>query len=625
MVKHDHKAWLVRSLSALNRPISVQLFSEWCAEHLRVPAIESESGGPFSFSSREYSIDPINDYGDDTVEELTLAWGSQTGKTMAIMGGTAARIANRPCRAMWVLPTRDIAREFCETRWTAIVEASETLRKMKSVDRHKFTKSKQHIGNSMIVFRGSNSPANLASMPANLVNLDEVDKFSEGTSKEANAVDLAEQRTKSFSRSFKMRCSTPTIATSLIWEKFELGTQHRYFVPCFSCKRHILLIWDKEKSVMKPQGCEAQVKWDQEAKRKDGTWDKDRVTRSARFECPHCGFHIQDQHKTWMMRGGEWRATNPFAKSTARSRHLPSLYSCSRQMRIGQLCVRWLELLETGRGVQAMVNGELAEPYEGQESKVKRFEIIVRSGSEKVEGAIRFMTVDVQLVAPYFWALTRDWSVDGHSVLDQWKALNSWDDVRAFQIDRGVEDFRVFIDCRHRPAEVFDNCLKWGNLASRGGIVRTHIGWTPTEGHGRDRIFRDPKTKLPRLFELGKAQLPHSRFELPKLLFNGPQLKDILANIRKPNAKIRWAVNEFADITYWEHMDCEIKKPFRHPRTKRIFYDWAKRSERTPNHLYDDEINQFAVSMLNRRFPWALHSELQKAQNEQASKPEGTG
>lgn len=62
-------------------------------------------------------------------------------------------------------------------------------------DRDEFKKLQQKVGQSLIHFVGSNSPGNLASRPADLVVMDEVDKFAVTTAKEANAVDLVEQRT----------------------------------------------------------------------------------------------------------------------------------------------------------------------------------------------------------------------------------------------------------------------------------------------------------------------------------------------------------------------------------------------------------------------------------------------
>lgn len=490
-----------------------------------------------------------------------------------------------------------------------MIDASPTLRAMKPKDRHKFSKGRQFLGNSLIIFMGSNSAANLSSTPASLVNMDEVDKFNEGTKKETNAVDLAEQRTKNYNNFLKTRSSSPTISTSIIWEKFELGDQRRYFVPCWNCKRMVLFCWDKDRTVLKLQGCESSVVWDQEAKKPDGTWDKERVMKSARIVCTHCGFHIRDEHKTWMIRNGTWKPTNPFSRKEVRSRHLPSLYSCAKQMRFGALAVRWLELIETGRGVHGMVNGELAEPYEGQDSKVKRFEIIVRGDSDKIPDAERIMGVDVQLVAPYFWAVTRDWGKDGSSRLDRYSPLNSWDEVREFQLDRNVKDHRVFIDCRYKPAEVFEMCIRHGKLMRTGGVVKSSIGWTPCEGHDREANFRCPKTKMPRLFDFRSAQLSHSKFELPKLLFNGPQIKDILANIRKPGGVIRWEANEFADEVYWTHLDAEIKAPHRDKRTGRVTWEWRKRSDRTPNHIGDGEVQGLAAAMGIGRFPWSLPSE----------------
>jgi phage terminase large subunit GpA-like protein len=76
----------------------------------------------------------------------------------------------------------------------------------------------------------------------------------------------------------------------------------------------VVLAWSKEYTVLPKTGAEAYVVWDKEAKRGDGSWDLDRVERSARFRCPHCAGDILDAHKTWMNRNGIWKSNPEFSK-----------------------------------------------------------------------------------------------------------------------------------------------------------------------------------------------------------------------------------------------------------------------------------------------------------------------
>ena len=57
----------------------------------------------------------------------------------------------------------------------------------------------QHFQKMSLWFVGSNSPANLSSRSVSLLMLDEVDKFSDGSSsKEAGALQLAEARVATY-------------------------------------------------------------------------------------------------------------------------------------------------------------------------------------------------------------------------------------------------------------------------------------------------------------------------------------------------------------------------------------------------------------------------------------------
>ena len=594
---------LVRCLGGIFAPRIELSASAWCERFLVFD--EPDNRGPFSLIGREYAREPLDSFSLEEVTDGILLFGSQSGKTGILMGGTAYTVVNRPSRVIWVMPNEHLAQSFSETRWMPLIRRSETTSALlpTGARRHDVKKLQQFIGDSVVNFFGSNSPANLSSTPARVAIQDEVDKFSAGTAKEADAVSLADQRTKKFSNPKRYKSSTPTMTDGLIWQEFLKTDQRRRFVPCPNCGKHVVFVWSKEMTVFPSVGCEAFIRWDKEAKRSDRTWDLDRVEQSARAECPHCGFHIRDGMKTAMDRAGEWRATQSAARGY-RGWHLSSLYANGTETTFGKLAVKFLQAKQSLLGLQGFINGDLAEPWESQDSRSERTEVIVTDGSQ-IADALRIMTVDVQEVSPYFWVVIRDWA-RGPSRLRWFGSVDRWEDVRELQIQHSIQDDCVVLDSGNQTQTVYDNCLRWGKLVPRGNGMPIWHGWLPSKGRERDAKWADPKTKAPRPFILGRAALPHKRLELPLLEFNGDAIKDVLATLRKRGKPYAWELNEAASEEYFRHIDAEIKQPLAVGRTGKITWQWCKRNSRWPNHGLDCEIMQIAAAVLKRRFVWAI-------------------
>jgi phage terminase large subunit GpA-like protein len=162
---------------------------------------------------------------------------------------------------------------------------------------------------------------------------DEIDKFASATEREADALELAEDRLKALSTSKQFLTSTPTLVEGLIWQRFLAGDQRRFWIPCPHCRQFIQLIWK-------------QVRWDQ-AKTDGRAWDFSKVRASGRYECQLCGGHVSDAQKVAALRHGEWRQENDGALPGVRSYHLSSLYSPDRKCTWGQLATKFLQASES--------------------------------------------------------------------------------------------------------------------------------------------------------------------------------------------------------------------------------------------------------------------------------------
>lgn len=349
-------AQLDRALRDVFAPVDTREVWQWAEDEITLTRRQTETPGPYSTLLTPYIREPLNCFADPRVSDLTLCFGTQTSKTTAMMIGTAWRMVNNPFPALWVMPTESMARSFSENRWQPMVEDCHPLAALKPFNTHRYKTLEQQFRDATLTFVGSNSPSSLASRPAGLLVMDETDKFNDSTDKESSAVALATNRTKSYTNALRVMTSTPTLPDGEIWRAFLAGDQRYYFVPCPHCQEKQRLEFP-------------QIKWDTEAKR-DGKWDMEGVRASAYYQCSFCHGKITDGHKTWMLRHGEWRATNPHASLGHRSYHLSSLYAPWRSCTFGALATKFLTDKETLNGLQDFTNSTMAMPWEQVETSI---------------------------------------------------------------------------------------------------------------------------------------------------------------------------------------------------------------------------------------------------------------
>lgn len=579
----------------LYRPTPRQTVVEWAEGNLKLTQRQTEHPGPFTTSIRPYTREPMECWKDSSVSEMTLCWGSQTAKTTTLMAGLAWLIENEPCPALWLMPTENLARSFSKSRWLPMLEDCPALVSRFPTDRDKLTNLEQHFDRSTLTFVGSNSPANLASRPVRILIADEVDKFAAATEKEADALDLAEQRLKAFSSSKAFLTSTPTTTEGRIWQRYLRGDQRRFYIPCPNCKESIRLEW-------------RQVKWDETAKMPDGKWDFGKVRASAHYECQLCKSPISDAQKVAALRSGKWVAENKGALPGVRSYHLSSLYSPDRKCTWGHMAVSFLEAQDSLLGLQGFINGYLAEPWENQSAPRQREEIIVAGAEALSEKAVKFLTVDCQANAPFFWFVVRAWNEDGSSRAIDAGSLDTWQDVRDKQMEHGVQDVHVVIDSGYDAPAVYSECLRFGRFHQRSGRIPLWVGWMPAKGMQR-RGWRNPKTGVDEPFFLrgidprvGDNRGGQGRLELKLLEFATDPSKDILDRLRRGQTPTRWEVSDTVSKSdYWRHLDCEHKVARLSTSTGRTTWTWLPRSRNWPNHMADCEVMQIAAAIFHAR------------------------
>lgn len=602
-----HQCHILSIIAPYLAPRSAETVTDWSCAH--VVFNEPNNTGPFNTHAREFIREPLDTFSNDEITDLIMAFGSQAGKTAMIMAGVSYTMITEPSRFLWVMPTGDNSKKFNKTRLTPQLKASPIISPLipTGAARHNMTSSQMMLGGNIIDLVGSNSPANLASNPCRVVVQDEIDKFDEGGKEEASAINLADQRTKKFPNAKRVKTSTPTLSDGPIWQELLKTDMRRRFVPCPHCGKFVVFAWSKDFTVFKLTGDEAFVRWDKEAKREDGTWDLDRVKSSARFECSHCGGHIQDGQKTQMDRLGQWRPTKQAARGF-RGYHLPSLYAASVETSVGNLAVKFLQGIKSLEGLQGFINGDLAEPWENQESRGERVELM--STGPAPADATKLMTIDCQALSPYFWWLIRAWKA-GDCVLVDWGHCDTEEELSQIQQDHLIPDHHVGIDSGDMAQTVYEYCLRHGATKrfseKSGDSIRTYplfVGWLPMKGVTHRIHWVRKKGETPRPYFLGNAALPTGKVRLKLLEFAPDTIKEIHERLRAGKTRFKYEVNELADEEYFNHQDAEIKKRFYSSKTKRFVDTWVLRKKNWPNHLRDCELMQDVFAIMLGLLPW---------------------
>lgn len=248
------------------------------------------------------------------------------------------------------------------------------------------------------------------------------------------------------------------------------------------------------------------LRWEKSAKRSDGTWDYDKVAGSAHYITPS-GTRIDNKDRLDFVRRGRWVATNPNAKTTVRSYHVPCFLSPFKSGDFGEVAVAFLKAESAGAvALRTFVYEYLAEPWTQDVERIYDDQVTRRVGEyfakssffdklvdyAKVQRA-RFLTVDVQKLN--LWYVVREWCVGGDSCLIEWGYCVTWDDVDAIALRNKVEAVLVDSGYAIRKSEVYEECIRRRMVPAKGDdhMSDTDLLWkksdiNPYEGTRRQNL-----------------------------------------------------------------------------------------------------------------------------------------
>ena len=563
-------AWIKKATETL-RPKQMLKVSEW-AEQNRILS-GGAINGPWRNSVTPYLVEIMDTYCDPQIEKVIFVKPTQVGGTTCMENILGCASAQNPSPTMVVYPTDSLAKAVSEARL-------QPLFKNRKGNQNEFLETESSVlelvfKESRIYLNGANSPSSLASKPIKDLFLDEVDKYPGASKREANPVNLALERTKTFTTNkYVFMTSTPTLRTAPIWkEKESADAEKHYFVPCPHCGKYIELKF-------------SQIKWPP----KEAVPDLNDRSEMASYVCQECGCIITDQSKGAMLRGGRWQYVRKTGKQIRSVAYwMNTLYSPFT--RFTDVAKEWLLSQDDQDRLHNFINSWLAEPWE--ETKLKTNADVVMERQTELEAYVlpewtKLLTggIDVQENCLY-WTIRAwgDYITSQNIAHGQAQSMQEIEQIMnlSFKKQDGsamVVDLAL-MDSGDQTDEVYDFC------AENSDWCMPCKGVAKSLSHYRLSTVNKTGSKA---------------YGMTLVLVAGDMYKDMIAaRMQKPNGRGSWMVYKDVDLEYAQQVTAEQKITER-SANGRGTTKWVPKTSHAANHYLDCEVYALAAAdMLNVR------------------------
>ncbi|MEX1185308.1 MAG: phage terminase large subunit family protein [Gemmatimonadaceae bacterium] len=327
--------------------------SEWADQYRYLSQESSASPGRWSTDMVPYLREPMDAFGDPTVEDIVVMKAAQLGATEALVNNAIGYFIDLdPSPILVVQPSDGEAQKYSKEKLAPMLRDSPSLAKKvhesKSRDSDSTILSKAFRGGHLGI-TGAQSPLGLRSRTRRVALFDEVDGYPASAGAEGDPIMLGEKRTVTFWNRKKVKLSTPTIkGISRIEKAYADSDQRKFFVACPHCGREQVLVWGGK-------DLDHGIKWDSGK------------PETAHYICESCLGRIDESEKARMVRVGRWIAQNPGHKT--RGYHINALISLFDGARWSELAKEFLAVKHDPLRLRVFVNTVLAETWEdaGQE------------------------------------------------------------------------------------------------------------------------------------------------------------------------------------------------------------------------------------------------------------------
>lgn len=214
------------------------------------------------------------------------------GKTENLLNIIGHRFTDGPyVPALFIGPTEKNVRSISKDRFTKMINSTASLdSRLEKGTRQ--TLLEMFFSGVRMGFGWAGSPTELASHPAGLILLDELDRMVTDVGGEGDPVSLATARTKNYAGAKIIITSTPTISdASALESHFKSGTMGMYAIPCPDCGEYFIPTF-------------AQLWWPKNDNGRHA--HPEEIQAGTRLCCPECGTMIENKQKAAMVAQGRY-------------------------------------------------------------------------------------------------------------------------------------------------------------------------------------------------------------------------------------------------------------------------------------------------------------------------------
>jgi phage terminase large subunit GpA-like protein len=440
---------VANNLLAGLKPPPDMTISQWAEEYRILSGSASSEPGRWSNARTPYLVEIMDELSpQSSATDVVFMKGSQIGGTEVLINTALYYIKHCPSPIGQFQTTEQTAKRFLKQRENPAFTAM-------GIDKLFYGDEmylKEFPGGALIT-GWSNSPSNLRSMPIRIALCDEISEWAKDCGGQGDPCELVKRRTTNFPRKKRFWNSTPGIDGECnITEKFRLGDQRHYQVPCPHCG--VLHKWQWSNIV-----------WDRDS-------EGNHLPRTVRMRCPHCGKEYGEHYKTDLMAQGQWVAENQ--NGAYPSFHINALYSPLGWYSWENAVTDFLEAQGDVNKMKSFTNNILGEAWNIDGGmQVDQFGLMERCedyDAEVPEGVL-VLTAGVDTQDDRLEVEIVGWGV----------GLESW----------GITN-RVLVGDPSQPAvwELLDNILKAGYINSEGNRMYVASTLIDAGGHKTDYVYR---------------------------------------------------------------------------------------------------------------------------------------
>lgn len=597
------------------RPSSEDPGWNWVAENVELPADSELRNFDFElFPLARFVLDQLCH--NERLRRFTEMLSAQVGKTVTILAYVCWKIINRPSSVGWYTDTGINAKGDYKTKILPALEDCKPVAELLPAGREKKGNTLIQFGFMNLRVMGAESKRNREGKTMTEVLCDECRNYPLG------AMEQIDNRYKTVTNYRRILFSSAGDMMQEPWPSFQKGTKHLGFWHCPHCQHKQTFRFGRQDSPLYPEKrtCGGFI-WEDSNETHPGedTWNFAKLDPTIRYQCENekCKYEFQESEKIPLIRAVQFEQTNPMASADDISVHCWEAYmpfaGCSWPAIVHKFLNAVVAMRQGNIEPMKVFRMETeGEPWEERGEKPMEGEIMKRRGEYSIgeEWApevkrARQITCDLQHgFVKYNYSI---FNLAGEKRTVKTGSLATFDEVRAMQLALTVKDPGVGIDCAHRPAHVFEECLKYGHWIPDPMKGRDHLwaGWRPLLGDdaeefthwvldkekNRIAIRTFIKPVLVNAMEGKGKQAPIHRYSWSK-----PHYRTELHFRRMKGLGLRWEIPQNVDPEYVKQMMTVERREVRDAEGKVIGHEWHERGRHDDP---DNEAMQLALADIN--------------------------